>query len=86
MGGMQTLNIGIPNLEKFAYLGVYSSGLIGAFPGAGRGGAPAPAAAGGGPTEWETRNASKLDDPNLKKGLKLVWFGPAKRTSCSIPR
>jgi len=78
MGGLQTLNIGIPNLEKFAYLGVYSSGLIGAFPGAGRGGTPAPAAGTGGPTEWETRNTAKLDDPNLKKGLKLVWFGTGK--------
>ena len=27
MGGSQTLNIAIPNLEKFAYVGVYSSGL-----------------------------------------------------------
>jgi enterochelin esterase-like enzyme len=77
MGGLQTLNIGIPNLEKFGYLGVYSSGLIGAFPGAGRG-APAPAAASSGPTEWETRNAAKLDDANLKKGLKLLWFSTGK--------
>ncbi|HEX5108657.1 MAG TPA: alpha/beta hydrolase-fold protein [Vicinamibacterales bacterium] len=76
MGGMQTLNIGIPNLEKFAYLGVYSSGLIGGFPGTGRGGAPAAEASG--PTEWETRNAAKLDDANLKKGLKLVWFSTGK--------
>jgi enterochelin esterase-like enzyme len=33
MGGSQTLNIAIPNLEKFGYIGVYSSGLLGAFPG-----------------------------------------------------
>ncbi len=26
MGGIQTLNIGIPNIDKFAYLGVFSSG------------------------------------------------------------
>lgn len=26
MGGIQTLNIGIPNLDKFAYFGVFSSG------------------------------------------------------------
>ncbi len=26
MGGIQTLNTGIPNLDKFAYLGVFSSG------------------------------------------------------------
>jgi enterochelin esterase-like enzyme len=31
MGGNQTLNIAIPNLEKFGYIGVYSSRLLGAF-------------------------------------------------------
>ena len=36
MGGSQTLNIAVPHLEKFAYIGVYSSGLIGSF-GGGRG-------------------------------------------------
>ena len=29
MGGAHTLNIGIPHLDKFAYLGVYSSGIFG---------------------------------------------------------
>src|SRR5262249_27218592 len=59
MGGSQTLNVAIPHLEKFAYIGVYSSGLLGAFPIPGRGGAasaPAP-----GPGEWESRYAAKLD-------------------------
>ncbi len=37
MGGSQTLNIGIPNLDKFGYVGVYSSGVLGG----GRGAAPA---------------------------------------------
>ncbi len=36
MGGGQTLNIGIPNLDKFAYLGVFSSGVFG-ITGGGRG-------------------------------------------------
>lgn len=84
MGGSQTLNIAIPNLEKFGYIGVYSSGLLGAFPGGGRRGAAppapaaAPAAAPAGPTEWETRNAAKLADANLKKGLRLFWFSTGK--------
>ena len=43
MGGNHTLHIGIPRLEKFGYIGVYSSGLIGAFPGMGRGAGPAAA-------------------------------------------
>jgi len=50
MGGGHTLNVAFPNLEQYAYVGVYSSGLIGAFPElnaqGGRGAAaPAPAAA-----------------------------------------
>ena len=46
MGGSQTLAVAIPRLERFGYVGVFSSGLIGAFPNVGgRGrGAAAPAA------------------------------------------
>jgi enterochelin esterase family protein len=82
MGGLQTLEVAIPRLERFAYVGVYSSGLIGAFPndgGRGRGAAPAAATpAPAGPVEWEKVNATKLDDANLKKGLRLLWFGTGK--------
>ena len=84
MGGLQTLEVAIPRLERFAYVGVYSSGLIGAFPnagGRGRGAAPAAAPAApapAGPVEWEKVNAAKLDDANLKKGLRLLWFGTGK--------
>ena len=85
MGGSQTLHIAFPNLEKYAYVGVYSSGLIGAFPGTGRGGPP-PAAPPTTPPppppvtaqEWEQRHAAKLDNAALKKGLKLVWFSTGK--------
>jgi enterochelin esterase family protein len=44
MGGQQTLAVAIPRLERFAYIGVFSSGLISAFPELsrrGRGDAPA---------------------------------------------
>jgi enterochelin esterase-like enzyme len=80
MGGLQTLEVAIPRLERFAYVGVYSSGLIGAFPNAGGRGAAAAAAtpAPAGPVEWEKVNAAKLDDANLKKGLRLLWFGTGK--------
>jgi enterochelin esterase family protein len=77
MGGSQTLNIAIPNLEKFGYIGVYSSGLLGAFPVAGRGGAAGGGAAPG-PAEWEARHAAKLADASLKRGVKLFWFGTGK--------
>jgi enterochelin esterase family protein len=68
MGGAQTLNIGIAHLDKFAYLGVYSSGVL-----SGRRGTNAPA----GPS-WEEKNKAMLDDAKLKKGLKLVWFATGK--------
>jgi enterochelin esterase family protein len=70
MGGMQTLNIGIANLDKFAYLGVFSSGI---FTMGGRGGSPDSNA----PT-WEQQNQANLDNADLKKELKLVWFATGK--------
>jgi enterochelin esterase-like enzyme len=73
MGGGQTLSIAVPNLDKFAYVGVFSSGLFQMF-GTGRG--PAPQAPQG-PT-FEEQNKKILDDPSLKKGLKLFWFGTGK--------
>jgi enterochelin esterase family protein len=73
MGGSQTLNIALPHLEKFSYIGVYSSGLIGIIP-MGRGGAAAPApAAPTGPT-WEEQHKADLDNLAARKGLKLLWF------------
>ena len=115
MGGSQTLQVAVPQLEKFAYVGVYSSGLLGAFPGLGGGrGAAAAAAATAPPAatpapgaaapatatapaaaapaatpaanpnppmqagEWEKQNLAKLDDANLKKGLRLFWFATGK--------
>jgi enterochelin esterase family protein len=65
MGGSQTLNIAIPHLDKFAYIGVYSSGLIAGLLGSQ---AQAPGAS------WEQLHQSELDNPAAKKGLKLVWF------------
>jgi enterochelin esterase family protein len=83
MGGGQTLQVAIPRLERFGYIGVYSSGLLGAFPQlattGGRGGAappgtePPPTAA-----DWEKANAATLDNAALKKGLRLFWFATGK--------
>ena len=99
MGGNHTLQVAFPHLDKYGYIGVYSSGLLGAFPGlGGRGGrgaapaaapAPAAAAAPAGPpagapqpamtaAEWESANAKMLDNPALKKGLKVLWFATGK--------
>jgi enterochelin esterase-like enzyme len=79
MGGMQTLNIAIPHLDQFAYVGVFSSGLIGSFPRRAPGAAAdaplVPVAPG--PT-WEQQHLAVLDDPATKKGLKLLWFRTGK--------
>jgi enterochelin esterase family protein len=83
MGGNHTLHIAFPHLEKFAYIGVYSSGLLGAFPelATGRGNPPAapPAGTPAPPppllaSGWVEMHKAKVDDPALKKGLKVLWF------------
>ena len=58
MGGSQTLNAAYSHLDRFAYIGVYSSGVLG----------------GGGMETWEKAHEADLDNASLKKGLKLVWF------------
>jgi enterochelin esterase-like enzyme len=71
MGGSQTLNISFSRLDKFAYIGVFSSGILG-----GGRGAATPTA--GGPLSpgslWEQTHLAMLDNAGLKKGLKLLWF------------
>lgn len=80
MGGAQTLNIAIPNLEKFAYVGVFSSGLISAFnrpaPGSPPPSGPPQLSPAG--EAWEKQHQAKLDTAELKKGLKLFWFNTGK--------
>jgi enterochelin esterase-like enzyme len=73
MGGNQTLNIAIPHLDQFAYVGVFSSGLIGAL---GRGAAapPPPATPPALDSAWEQEHSAALDNASTKKGLKLFWF------------
>ena len=66
MGGGQTLNIGIPNLEKFAYIGVYSSGVFGIV------------STNRTSPSFEDQHKEILDNAKLKKGLKLFWFGTGK--------
>jgi len=69
MGGAHTLNIGIPHLEKFAFLGVYSSGVFGIAGG--------PGGNQQGPT-FEEKHKAILNDAKLKQGLKLFWFATGK--------
>jgi len=79
MGGAQTLNIAMSRLDKFAYIGVFSSGIIG---GGGRGAAPAaPAPATPAPPfgeAWEKANLAALDNAAAKRGLRVFWFSTGK--------
>jgi len=74
MGGSQTLNIAILNLTDYAYIGVFSSGLL-----LGGGGGAAAASAAG--EAWEKRNLAMLDNAPAKKGLKVLWFSTGKDDS-----
>jgi enterochelin esterase family protein len=83
MGGNQTLQVAIPRLAKFGYLGVFSSGLLGAFPElsrGGRGAAPTGPTAARAPTaaEFEKLHAATLDNPAMKRSLRLFWFATGK--------
>src|SRR5262249_19607405 len=62
MGGNQTLNIAVPRLDRFAYIGVFSSGIL-----SGRGGAPSPGAPFA--EAWEKDHAAALDNAAAKRGL-----------------
>jgi enterochelin esterase-like enzyme len=73
MGGNQTLNIAIPHLEKFAYIGVFSSGIISGA----RGAAPADTTTPFG-AAWEKQNLAALDNATTKRGLNLLWFSTGK--------
>jgi enterochelin esterase family protein len=72
MGGGQTINIGIPHLDKFAYIGVYSSGIFGIVP------RPGATNTNSQEPSWESQHLGVMDNPKLKKGLKLFWFSTGK--------
>ncbi len=69
MGGGQTLNIAIANPCKFAHIGVYSSGIFGITGGSGNN----PAG-----QSWEEQHKDILDNPDVKKAVKLFWFATGK--------
>ncbi|MBI5833763.1 MAG: esterase [Armatimonadetes bacterium] len=64
MGGAQALEIAANQFGDFGYLGVFSSGIFSLDPDR-----PAPT----GPS-WEERHKAALDDTELRKGLRVVWF------------
>lgn len=70
MGGAQTLDIAFSKLEDYGYIGVLSSGVFGIAGGGGGAGNDGPS--------WQQQHESVLKNPDLKQGLKLVWFATGK--------
>jgi len=62
MGGQQTLNISLTNLDKFSQLGVFSSGWFGQD----------------GAATFERNNPALFADPKLNDRIKLFWFATGK--------
>jgi len=75
MGGGQALNVAMANLDRFGYIGVYSSGVPDTLPSLGRATSGAPVSV---RAEWESRNAATLDNTGVKRGLRLLWFATGK--------
>ncbi|MCA9256841.1 MAG: hypothetical protein KDA33_14430 [Phycisphaerales bacterium] len=66
MGGDQSLNVFLEDMNRFAYVGVFSSGVfaIGRQLGA----------SGDTREKWLAAHERALDDAEAKKGLRLIWF------------
>ncbi|HEX7980073.1 MAG TPA: alpha/beta hydrolase-fold protein [Gemmatimonadaceae bacterium] len=62
MGGQQTLNIGLPNLDRFSQLGVFSSGWFGPE----------------GAATFAKNNEALLSDPKVNDRIRLFWFATGK--------
>jgi enterochelin esterase family protein len=62
MGGQQTLNVGLTNLDKFSQLGVFSSGWFGQE----------------GAATFAKNNEALFSDPKLNDRIKLFWFATGK--------
>lgn len=62
MGGQQTLNVGLTNLDKFSQIGVFSSGWFGQD----------------GAANFARNNPALLADPKLNNRIKLFWFATGK--------
>jgi enterochelin esterase family protein len=62
MGGVQTLDIAFGDLDSYAYVGVFSSGVFGIVDN----------------SDWENSHRAQLGDTASKRGLELVWFSTGK--------
>ena len=62
MGGQQTLNVGLTNLDKFSQLGVFSSGWFGQD----------------GAATFAKNNAALLTEPAVNDRIRLFWIATGK--------
>jgi enterochelin esterase-like enzyme len=62
MGGQQTLNVGLTNLDRFSQLGVFSSGWFGQD----------------GASTFARNNQALLADPKLNDRIRLFWIATGK--------
>lgn len=72
MGGAHTLNIAVPNLRDYAYIGVFSSGIFELT------GGPGGSEGAEGESSYEQQNKEVLGNATLKEGLELFWFATGK--------
>ncbi len=69
MGGAHTLNIAIPNLREYGYVGVFSSGIFGITRNEGERDSG---------SSWEEEHKEILESEEEKEGLRLFWFATGK--------
>jgi enterochelin esterase family protein len=62
MGGQQTLNVGLTNLDKFSQIGVFSSGWFGQD----------------GAANFARNNQAVLTDPKINDKIKVFWLATGK--------
>ena len=74
MGGMQTLDIAMSDLSKFSYIGVFSSGIFSMTSRTPSKKEAAKPSAQASPPSWEQQHLAMLDNQDLKKDLRLLWF------------
>ncbi|MBN1805401.1 MAG: esterase family protein [Sedimentisphaerales bacterium] len=72
MGGGHTLTLLVNHMDRFGYVGVFSSGVFELGPRRGRNDADS------GPT-WQQRHEKVLNNTELKKGLELLWFATGRQ-------
>ena len=70
MGGGHTLTLLVNHMDKFGYVGVFSSGVFELRGRFGRNSDSQPT--------WEQRHAKTLKNDELKKGLQLLWFATGR--------